>query len=223
MHLICKNKLGSLPISSKRAYSSVIAKLVTWHISFLAAPTGGCMMRVGVDCHELTEGQQSSWMQASFQPPARTPAHLPTPGAFSLMAQTGFSLCHDAFIKLVYSLFSTAGHRSHLCSLTAISQAAQSLEDMEAVFQCGFIALLLQIPLQSPFFITEVVLLGAMKLGGCGLIRYFLQAFLLQLYKYRPRLSFTGLDNCVSLFKLIQSIITNLQAHHCIVTICLYS
>lgn len=79
--------------------------------------------------------------------PAHTSGHPPTFRAFSLMAWLAFSLCHDAFIRLAYSPFSTVRHLSHLCSLTVISQVAKALEYMEAVFPRGFTMIFLLLPL----------------------------------------------------------------------------
>ena len=55
-----------------------------------------------------------SWGTGSHPAPStHTPAHLPTPEARSLMAWTGFSLHHRAFIRLsLFCLFSIAGQSS---------------------------------------------------------------------------------------------------------------
>lgn len=133
-----KHELGQQPFSTTHVIFLIVRTFrgLTCNLAYhFSASSEEGLCGEGEDCHEPNAGQQCSRVWASIQPPARTPAHLPTPGAFSLMAWTGFSLCHDAFIKPVYSPFSTAGHLSHLHSLIVISQASEVLEDMEAVFQ----------------------------------------------------------------------------------------
>jgi hypothetical protein len=116
------------------------------------------------------EGEVCSWLRACVHPPACTQAHLPTPGAFSLMAWTGFSLHHDGFIKPVYSPFSTAGHQSHLYSLSQNSRAVEATVcetwiSVRVRMYNGFITK----SQRSPLFISGcVVRVSALKPVGCG-------------------------------------------------------
>lgn len=131
-----KDELGPLPFSTKHLIF-LIWYLVPLGITCdIAYQLSGCSQEVlydeGVDCREPTEGPTELLDLGKLPAPS---THTSTSSYPRGILTDGFSLCHDAFIKLVYSLFSTAGHLSHLRSLTVIGQAAEALEDMVAVFQ----------------------------------------------------------------------------------------
>lgn len=119
------------------------------------------------------EREVCSWLRACVHPPARTQAHLPTPGAFSLMAWTGFSLHHDGFIKPVYSPFSTAGHHSHLYSLSQNSRAAEATvcETWSSVRVRMYNGFITNPPALSIIHLSGcVVRVSALKPAGCGFV-----------------------------------------------------
>lgn len=65
----------------------------------------------------LAQLSSSSWISMGVlpAPSTHTAAHLPTPKAFSLIAWTGFSLFHHAFIRAFIPSVFFHGWANHLC------------------------------------------------------------------------------------------------------------